>query len=318
MTSPQPCRWIASDQPRGVIGEHYDDCVGEGCRGCWPCLHGHCLICRREHNTTAEPQVCASCVGTVREDIELIVDMHDRLQGEAINAGARGDGDDEERILGGDAMVMLAMPYRDQNGQGGAHIGDDDRSHESPADPVPPLLTLATWEDAYRDHLGHEQAGSATIGDAAGYLDRQLSHIAQVADVPFEDFARDVRQCRGRLEDVLHDGVRVESGAPCPKCGRSLVREWGKTEAFDRWKCPSRDCGTWYLDSEYRRFVSDDYRANSDRLTAPDMAAQYGVSQGSVRGWASLGKVRKRGKDSSGRQLYDVGDVLAARDGSAA
>lgn len=318
MTNPPACRWTSSTTPRGVIGEHYDDCAGDGCRGCWPCLHGHCLICRREHGTTAEPQVCAACVGSVREDLELIVDMHDRLQGEAIIAGTRGDNDDEDRILGGDAMVMLAMPYRDQNGQAGSHRDDWDRSHESTADPVPPLLTLASWEDVWRDHLGHEEASSASITDAAGYLDQQLTLMAQVPDVPFEDFAKDVRQTRGRLEDVLRDGTRQETGAPCPKCDRHLIREYGKTEAFDRWKCPSRDCGTWYLDSEYRKFVSDDYRANSDRLTAPDMAAQYGVSQGSVRGWASNGKVRKRGKDSSGRQLYDVGDVLAARDGSAA
>jgi hypothetical protein len=197
------------------------------------------------------------------------------------------------------------MRYREQTGL----AADGDHSHESDADPVPPLLTLATWEDAWRDHLGHEAAGTASVPDAAAYLDLMLTRMAQDFEIPFSDFARDIRQTRGRLEDVLHDGVREETGAPCPKCDRALVKEYGRNEHFDRWNCPSRKCGTWYLDAEYRRWVSDDYRANADRLTAQDMAAQFETTAGAVRGWASQGKVRRRGKDHSGRQLYDVADV---------
>lgn len=301
------CRWVASDQPRVLPGEHQADCPGD-CAGCEPCPHDHCVICRREHGDDAHPLTCPNCVGTVRDDLEQIVDMHARLRGEAINVGTRGDR--TGTVLGGDAMVMLAMTYREQTGL----AADGDHSHESEADPVPPLLTLATWEDCYRDHLGHDPAPLASVEEAAGYLDLVLTRIAQAADIPFDDFARDIRQTRGRLEDVLHDGERVETGAPCPKCDRALVKSYGRTEAFDRWTCPNRECGTWYLDHEYRLRVTDDYRANSDRLNAADIAAQYGVTRGSLTGWASKGLVRKRGKDQSGRQLYDVGDVLAQRE----
>ena len=98
------------------------------------------------------------------------------------------------------------------------------------------------------------------------------------------------------------------------------MKAYGRNETFDRWKCPRRACGEWYLDHEYRKWVSDDFRANADALTAPDIEAEYEVPAGSVRGWATLRpgderpRVRKRGKDDSGRQLYDVADVLAMRD----
>lgn len=313
------CRWVASDQPRAVIGEHYDECDGTDCRGCWPCLVGHCLICRREHTDEAHSQTCASCVGAVREDLELIVDMFARLEDEAISKGMAGDG--EETVLGGDAMVMLAMRYREQTGA----ASDGDKSHESKTDPVPPLLTLATWEDCYRDHLGHDQAGTASVDAAAGYLSRQLTHIAQDSEVPFEDFARDIRQTRGRLEDVLHDGERIERGAPCPACredgdeARPLVQERNDrdvTGASDRWVCRS-DRAHWWNEAGYRLRIGTEYRAHSDKLTAPDMAEEHEVKASSVRAWASLGKVRKRGKDANGRQLYDVVDVLRMRDGHA-
>lgn len=194
----------------------------------------------------------------------------------------------------------------------------DARYLEDCRDEAHPLWVLGTWEQLYREHFDQPSDLVQTIERAGDYLDRQMHRMAETEDVPFEDFARDVRDCRSHLEDILRDGEQVETGAPCPKCGRVLVKTYGKTSAFDRWDCPSRTCDAWFLDVEYRRWVTDDYRANSDKLTAPDIEAQHGVKATSVRAWASKGQVRKRGKDDSGRQLYDVADVLRMKEGKAA
>lgn len=328
MSEPTKCRWVASDQPRAVIGEHYDECADDRCRGCWPCLHAHCLICRREHTTTGHPQTCASCVGAVRDDLEQIVDLFARLEGEAIARGMAGDG--EDTVLGGDAMVMLAMRYGDQTG-----ARADDKSHESKEDPTPPLLTLATWEDCYRDHLGHAPGEQATVTSAADYLSRQLTAIAQDAEVPFDDLARDLRQCRGRLEDVLHDGEQIERGAPCPACREAdetakpllqVRNERDVTGASDRWVC-TRNRQHWWTEAHYRLRVADDYRANADKLTAKDIAAEYEIPHGTIRRWASKTtrridgetveippKLKPVGRSEDGRRLYRVEDVLALKD----
>lgn len=324
-----PCRWIASDEPRAVIGEHYDACDGTQCRGCWPCNHDHCLICRREHCDTAHPYTCASCVGTVRDDLELVADMYARLRGEAISRSMSGD--HEGTVLGGDAMVMLAMRYREQTGL----AADGDHSHESDADPVPPLLTLATWEDCWRDHLGHDAAEVASVEDSARYLDAMLSHMAQEGELPFDDFARDIRRLRGRLEDVLHDGIRDESGAPCPKCRESddpnppaLIKKHNRkdtTGASDRWTC--RRCKSWWSEADYRLRVGTDHIEHAAELTASDMVIRTRVAAGTIRRWAS--KTTKRiggetveipprlkacGRSDDGRKLYRVADVLELRD----
>lgn len=314
------CKWAGSGNPRILPGRHDADCPQNGaetglerpngveagleaCPGCLACPEAHCYgdACRgRNHAET----ICEECITAVRDDLDAVVTLYARLRSEAIAVGTRGDRTDA--VLGGDAMVMLAMTYPDQTGSRA-----ESHEHERKNDPVPPLVTLAGWEDIYREHLEQPTDLTATVERAAAYLDRQMHHMAATTDVPFDEFAREVRQLRTRMEDVLHDGEREETGAPCPMCDRALVKKYGRTEAFDRWVCPSRRCGEWYLDHEYRRWVSSDYRANADALTAPDIEAQYEVSAGSVRGWASKGEIRKRGKDASGRQLYDVADVLA-------
>ena len=48
--------------------------------------------------------------------------------------------------------------------------------------------------------------------------------------------------------------------------------------------------------------------------TAGQMQLKYRIKPGSLRQWANRGKVRKRGRDESGRMLYDVADALALRD----
>jgi hypothetical protein len=165
-----------------------------------------------------------------------------------------------------------------------------------------------------------------TVATAAAYLDRQLDRIAQDPEQDFPLFTREMTACLARVEAALSVAQRREVGAPCPECEAPAPRlvmhrvTTDLTGASDTWRCPvNRDHR--FTEAEYRLRVSDDFLANSDRLTAPDMERQYRVPAGSVRGWASQtavdgrARVRKRGRDDSGRQLYDVADVLAVRDG---
>jgi hypothetical protein len=330
------CRFVASDQPRAVVGEHYDGCADDRCRGCWPCLIRHCVVCGIEHCDDAHPLTCPTCVGAVRDDLDEIADMYLRLSDEVVWRAHAGDRPDT--VLGGDAMVMLAMRYREQTGV----AADGDHSHESTTDPTPTLLTLATWEDCYRDHFQQDPPERTTVPAAVGYLRRQLTRIAQAAEIPFEDFARDIRHARAALEDVLHDGKRDITGAPCVNCGAALVRRmddrrrrhggyceghghlnWCRLPhtpccdrggARDEWECPRcHRVETW---GEYLAVVARDYQDHAEWLHAEAIEKRTGIAIGTIRVWVTRGKVRTGGNDSLGRRLYSVEDVERHAEGA--
>jgi hypothetical protein len=297
------CRWVASDQPRVLSGRHAADCADDGCRGCEPCRESHCPCCRRTHAAN----VCAECLAATRDDLRQIAELCGALPEEA-----------EHRGVNGEAMMLLgptADPEAWRNRAMSAMRGRVDAAYlEDCRDEQHPLWVLGSWEQAWRDHRDQPTDLRATLPRLVDYLDRQMHVMAAEAEVPFEDFARDLRGCRGHLEDVLRDGERPETGAPCPECGRALVKVYGDQAKDDRWTCPGRNCRAWYTDHDYRARVTDDYRANADKLTAPDIEAQYRVPAGTLRQWASRGHVRKRGRDDSGRMLYDVRDTLTMRE----
>lgn len=85
----------------------------------------------------------------------------------------------------------------------------------------------------------------------------------------------------------------------------------------DQWVCPKRECKATYTEHDYREKVEAVYVRHADRLTASQIHSTYRVPEGTVRQWAFRDKVRKHGLDEQGRQLYDVADVLACRDGVA-
>jgi ssDNA-binding Zn-finger/Zn-ribbon topoisomerase 1 len=91
-------------------------------------------------------------------------------------------------------------------------------------------------------------------------------------------------------------------------------------QAEPLWVCPNPTCHQTWTDHDYRMRVDAAYMLHAKTLSASQIRAAYRVPEGTVRRWAS-GKsptVRTRGKDSEGRQLYDVGDVLDMRDRAAA
>ena len=181
------------------------------------------------------------------------------------------------------------------------------------SDPPPPLLVLAWWEDRIRQARNQPTDLRATIGRATDYIRGQLDWIVdEYLDADF--LLRDLRQLRLRMESILHEGIRPDRGVPCMYCDTLLVKIWGEDVdgKDDQWHCST--CGIWSNEEQYRQAVKYAARAHAKGLTAPDMAEEYRVPAGTVRVWAHRGLVRKRGKDASGRQLYDVADTIAMRD----
>jgi hypothetical protein len=223
------------------------------------------------------------------------------------------------------------------------HIPHDDwLTDDHPADGDPPQAVLAFWDDAWRHLNRHPPAPLPTISAAANYLHRHMTRMSREPRARFDDFAADMHSLRARLETVLSAGERDEKGAPCLKCRGTLIRRtedprpapprycyghggvcrwparWDLDECVrcdrgglrDVWDCPR--CKRKYSYAEYWNAVQASYRANAPALTADDIAAQLDVAKGSIRGWASTGKVRRRGRDLAGRVLYDVADVKRA------
>lgn len=322
--SEMTCRWAGSDRPR-LLRTHLAGCE-DRCDGCQPCPERHCQVCGRTHVTSegrGTDQTCADCLGVARDDLGLIADMSARMLAEAMRRSVNSDA----AMLAGPAadyetwqrrrrLIVDAAVFADE--------GSDEHRRlvalaEDCRDEKHPLWVLGTWDFLVREHLDQPTDERVTVAKSAAYLDGHLTRLAHDEGFDFAELSRDLRGCRGYLEDVLSEGEREERGAPCPTCGRSaLVKHYGDTEADDRWTCPR--CGQWWTERDYRAKVAGTYVAVADALTASQIAATYRVPEGSVRSWAVLRpgeerpRVRKRGRDQHGIQLYDVADVLAMRD----
>lgn len=305
----QSCRYRGKNNPR-VLPTHLPDCERATCEGCFPCLERHCQLCGRAHVTVdgnGADQTCAACVGTVRSNGDTIVTLTGRMLTEAMHKGINSDA----AVYAGPIADIEAWTWRkiaaNKAGVDWADIDDDD-TH--------PSWVVGTWEMLVREHYQQPTTDQMQLADAWDYLDGHLTRLAQDDKFAFEELARDLQQCVTRLENVLHDGVREERGAPCPMCGKgALIKDYGKNADDDiRWKCDRRGCGQWYTDRDYREKVDATYIRHADRLTASQMHVAHRVPEGSVRAWASKDKVRKMGRDQNGLTLYSVEDVLKIRD----
>jgi len=225
------CLWNGSDQPRVLRHRHLEDCENPSdCRGCQPCTRAHCLVCYREHAAT----VCAECVGTTRDNLTQIWTLYTHLPAEAQTRGYTGDR--PGTVLGGDAMVMLAMTYGDQDG-----TQAPDHTHERVTDPQPPLVVLASWEDTYRTTLALPRNETPEVGPTITWLEDNLTQLAATSQIPFAEFADEIRDLRHHLENVLHDGDRDEhadDNIECLTCGATPRKRMLDKGIEDAWWCP--------------------------------------------------------------------------------
>lgn len=227
------CIWTGSETPRAVRGRHVEDCETDDCRGCQRCTEPHCGTCGRTH---VDQQTCASCCAATRDDLRAVRTLTGQLRHHAIVGGSDGHLEAARAIPGGEAMVLMGP---------GGESGD-----ALPSDPMPSLLLLATWEDAWRHELGQPAAAHlADMPTAYGYLSDWLDVAAQKHPA-FDEFASDLRRQVARLEAVLHDGIKDDpAGIECFECGGGLVRKMTDHGMDDRWTC--RRCRRRYTDPEY-------------------------------------------------------------------
>ncbi|WP_235738982.1 hypothetical protein [Nocardioides alcanivorans] len=278
------CQWVASDQPREL--EDGSEC---------PDLH--CGSCGHRH---VRPGVltCPSCVGDVRDDLRTIADKAAELPEEAEVRGI----DSEAADLAGPA----ADPEQwRQRGRYGHRWHEDAKVGEEH-----PLWVLGTWDMVVREHLSQPTTLRLTIDRAADYLAGQLTGLAQDGDFPFDVLRREVRACRGHLEDVLRDGEQRDTGAPCMTCRIPLVREWGILAHADGWRCPQ--CREFSTDAQYRFAVMQVHRAEAEWLTDVEMQERTGVKAATVRSWSRPiedGEPLVAKRQDSGRVVYRVADV---------
>jgi hypothetical protein len=307
------CRWVASTQPRAVIGRHDEDCDDETCRGCQPCPGPHCGTCGVIHPVVGLH--CPGCIGDAREDLTEIVRLTADLPDEAETRGAQSEAFD----LAGPTANPEAWRQR---GKYGHRYSTEERLGDNH-----PLWVLGTWDLAVTEHYGRGRRTTViTVESAASYLGRNLTDLAADPDFAFEDLARELRSCRGHLEAVLHDGEQAEKGAPCLKCMRPVTRTVEADGKIRHW-C-SR-CRRSLTDNEYRLAVRQAHMAHADRLNAADMAVRIEVPESTIRRWANVLRLQREGesvveldplmrscgRDSQNRKMYRVDDALKIRDG---
>lgn len=193
----------------------------------------------------------------VARDLTEIAKLHEQLLAQAIQkAGATIDG---TSLPGGDAMVALAHvadPETNQRRVGLAeehHIAtclrtDHTRcwtgSEDEDADHEPVLQTLLFWSEQWRNEKGYPLEGRRPTIATEANLIRSLLDWAWDNLIEWDDFARDIRQTRVRLEDLLYAGARQErTRITCNRCeaGPRLLHLYGpETDGSgDRWKCPA-------------------------------------------------------------------------------
>jgi len=290
------CRFVSTTEPRVVAGRHTTPCACDDRElGCLPCPETHCIICGKTHAKAA----CTACLDAARSDLKAIMDLCLSLPAEAVEKGVQSE-----------AMMLLGPssdPEAWRNRATSAMVGRLDASYlEDCRDELHPLWVLGTWEQVWRDHLDHSSIAPVTVASAHAYLDMQIGYMSEQVEPAFDEFARELRGCRAHLENVLHDGIREERGAPCVQCEKPMVR------VGDDWHC--RTCHRVATEAEYRFAVGVAYRAHAPHLTAADLAERIGVKASVIRVWGARDSRIKRGRDHLGITLYDVASVIAKRD----
>lgn len=321
------------DGPR--LRTHTSGCVSATCEGCTPCpgdaengAPAHCQArpgrCAR--HTPRGVLACPKCVRRGRVDLTMIEHLSALMMPAALAGGVNS----EAAMLAGPAPHPAVLTERQEFIRQAVELylpaGQQPAALAAipAADPLHPYAVLGGWMMRTRNTFTAYPMTAAdplTVSMAASYLRRMLPTIAGAESGDYPTMLKDLRHCRAHLESVLHNSWAPEKGAPCPQCssdgnrGPALVKAYADddaTGAHDTWSC-SRCHASW-TEAEYRLKVWARYVQHADRLPATQIETEYRVKQGTLRKWVHEGKVRRRGRDTNGRQLYDVADVLEQRD----
>jgi hypothetical protein len=199
----------------------------------------------------------------VARDLREIETLYEGLLVQAVHKA-------NDRLMpGGEAMVALApvgSPY--EWGENVAaeefyHLSicnrlDHSRCHyaESEDDEgEPPLQTLLFWSEQWRAEAGYSLDRRPTISTEANFIRGSLDW-AWDNELHWDEFAKDVRRARVRLENLLYAGkradrTRVRCDADDCDFKPLLIVAYADTEDADHFKCPS--CKRRYSPDEFQR-----------------------------------------------------------------
>ncbi|WP_183092918.1 hypothetical protein [Nocardioides stalactiti] len=309
------CYRIARDQPRLVRNRHdpvacpmvgWHPPLAWDCDGCQPCTRPHCSTCDREHVTDL---TCPNCISEIRTNIERIVELTGLpLVDELLTRGNRSEA---AHLLGPTAHVKQ---WQQRRKHGYRNHRDDVVGLDHP------LWVLGVWDLMITEHYGHIRTANVTVTTAADYIKRNLSDLAQDPLIDFPAFAGEIAQCKTHLETVLRADEQVERAAPCVKCGTHLVK------AERGYRCTR--CHDDLTENQYHLAVKAAHIKHADRLNADDLAQRIGVPASTIRSWASVMRVQRKGeqavelaplirscgRDGGNRKVYRVADAVAIRD----
>lgn len=246
----------------------------------------------------------------IARDLTEIGELHKRLLAQAIQkAGAKVDG---TSLPGGDVMASLAHvaePWRNARRVAlheAHHIATCERADhtrcwtgsEDEDDREPVLQTLLFWSEQWREEHGYPLEGRRPTVSTEANVIRSLLDWAWDNLPEWDDFARDIRNARLRLEDLLYAGARQElTRIVCNRCdsGKRLLHLYGPEVdgSGDRWKCPAckvRLDADGVRDAHAKMLRSEGAERWVQQADAIGTLRAQGRSERTVRKWLSEGE----------------------------
>jgi hypothetical protein len=260
----------------------------------------------------------------VRRDLSEIIRLADMLEDQAFHHA------DDHEFPGGDAMAALApvanleawqnkldtAERRWLDGQGPEPFSDDSDEW------APPLQLLLFWTEMWRMDLDME-TDHTTIETETAWLLANLPTLHLLCrDQRWDLFEDDVSKARRMLENILRDGDRQQSGAPCLNCRRNLIRMTdAKTGGLtDDWRCPG--CQREYSPEQYRNAVAAAYHSltieqldeHGTWATVQRAAVEVKRSPRTIKTWIREGLVRRACLLLGRRDVVSLDDVQREHD----
>lgn len=168
-------------------------------------------------------------------------------------------------------------------------------------DPVSAPAVIAGWVEVIKSERGTELTGHPDVPAGIAYLTTHVDHLcaASWAADAVEELATVSRHCRGLLGDSRSPAVRVCPGGAGRPCSGTL-----RLTADHRALACTRCCREWACPDWLELAEAD---PGAVLVSVRELAAFYGVPDGTMRRWASMEDWPRYG--TRGARLYALSDA---------